>query len=120
MKSFKRREQNHFINTEGQNMFELALRNAVEKEGRETEVTFQDLAGGQPEKGYMVFGKDAYIEHIGVEWHSRWCFYYNDRNGRNFIADYCDGRVHGGNGISVFNSERDAITEALINCGVMA
>lgn len=119
MKSFKRRDKNHFINSEGQNLFELALKSAIQKEGRQMEVTVQDLVGGKPEKGIMIFGKDGYVEHIGVEWHSRWCFYYNDRNGRNIIADFRNGQVFPGNFTGAYSSEIKAIEEALINCGVM-
>jgi hypothetical protein len=122
MKSFKNRTNDYFLSEDGENLFEIALFEAMNKEGRKSEVTVHDLVGGEPRKGIMISGKDAYIGLVGVEWHSRWCFYYFDREGRNFIADYEEdnNRVSIGNCVGYYKEEKEAIEQALINCGIMS
>jgi len=118
MASLKRRSNNHFINENGENLFELALRKAAQKEGYKMEVTITAFDGSGPTKGIMIGGKDAKVGHIGVEYHNRWCFYYYDYKGKHFLAHYINGRVEFGSGIGYYQTEYDAITEAIKNCGV--
>ena len=118
MKSFRRRVEKHFLTEDGQNLFELALREAMNKKGYEQNVTVSDFNGNNS-NGIIICGKDAYIEHIGVEWHNRWCFYYYDKNGRNFIADSINGKVNLKDGLCYHIDEIKAIEQALKNCGVI-
>ena len=119
MKSFERRDKKHFLTEDGQNLFELALREAMNKNGHEWNVTVSDFDGNSS-KGAMICGRDAYIEHIGVEYHSRWCFYYFDKNGRNFIADCIKGKINLECGKCYHIGEIEAIEQALKNCGVIS
>lgn len=111
------RKDNHFIDAEGNNLFELVLRVANNKPGKIIETTVFDLDGTNGRPSTMTLGKEAIIGHIGVEYHNRWCFYYHDRNGRNFLADAMNGEVSRNFG-GLFKTEREAIEQALKNCGI--
>lgn len=121
MKSLKNRSNDYFINKKGQNLFELTLKEAINKKGIESEITIQDVLTGELKKSIIISNKNAYNNQIGVEYHSRWCFYYLDKNGKNFIADYNknENRINSQIGLTVYNDEINAIKEALISCGVM-
>lgn len=117
MKSLKNREENYFINAEGKNIFELTLHEAINKKGIESEITIQDQLTGEIKRGTMILNKNAYNNQIGVEYHSRWCFYYIDRKGSHFIADYDKekNKVCFQSGLPYYNDEKEAIEKALIN-----
>lgn len=121
MTSLKNRKENYFINKEGKNIFELTLKEAINKNGIKSEITAQDLLTREFKRGTMISNKNAYNNQIGVEWHSRWCFYYIDKNGRNFIADYNknENKINFQIGLTVYDNEIKAIKEALTNCGVI-
>lgn len=112
------RKDDHYIDADGNNLFEIALKIANDKEGKIEKVKIFDLDGTNERTSTMTFGKYGDAGHIGVEYHNRWCFYYDDRNGRTFLADTRDGKVIAGNGVQMFRSEYEAIEQALKNCGI--
>jgi len=119
MKSFNRRLPDHFIDEKGNNLFELALKESLNNPIIKGTVIGYTLDNKKPVECIYNNGGFARYGHIGVEYHNRYCFYYYDYKGRHFLCHYIDDEIKC-NGIRFYTKERNAVLEALKNCGIIA
>ncbi len=116
--------QKRYINTNGENLFELALKESLTKERKFENVKATELCSGNPIKNAtLTYGQDSRISCIGVEYHNRWCFYlYDSKYGKTFITDFTYDKIKLLSSkiikeeLKVNNSYSDAILLAMINC----
>ena len=118
--------QKMYLDPNGNNLFEVALRGAIAKERKYLECDSTDIDGNNPRKSSLSYGQECQSGNVSVEYHNRWCFYFHDsRKGQIFITDFPRWKMETKKDfinmkLNINESYYHAIIDAMIKCNCFA